>query len=64
MRMRDIRMNHLEQTIKDATVGANTKGRMKSLFNLMYKYAMKHEIVDKDYAALCDSDCVNSFSQN
>ncbi len=55
MRMRDIRVNHLEQTIKDATVGANTKGRMKILFNLMYKYAMKHEIVYKDYAALCDS---------
>lgn len=28
---------------------------MKSLFNLMYKYAMKHEIVDKNYAQLCDS---------
>lgn len=28
---------------------------MKSLFNLMYKYALKHEIVDKNYAALCDS---------
>lgn len=55
MRMKDIRVNHLEQTIKNATVGDNTKSRMKSLFNLMYKYAMKHEIVDKDYAALCDS---------
>lgn len=54
MRMRDIRVNHLEQTIKDATVGDSTKARMKSLFNLMYRYAMKHEIVDKDYAALCD----------
>ena len=55
MRMRDIRVNHLEQTIKDASVGDSTKARMKSLFNLMYRYAMKHEIVDKDYAALCDS---------
>ena len=55
MRMRDIRVNHLEQTIKDAQVGDNTKSRIKSLFNLMYKYAMKHEIVDKNYAQLCDS---------
>lgn len=55
MRMRDIRVNHLEQTINDAKVGDSTKARMKSLFNLMYRYAMKHEIVDKDYAALCDS---------
>lgn len=55
MRMKDIKVNHLEQTIKDATVGDNTKARMKSLFNLMYKYALKHEIVDKNYAAMCDS---------
>ena len=54
MRMRDIRVNHLEQTIKDAKVGDSTKGRIKSIFNLMYRYAMKHEIVDKDYSALCD----------
>jgi integrase len=55
MRMRDIRTAHLEDTIKNADVGDNTKSRMKSLFNQMYKYALKHEIVDKDYAALCDS---------
>lgn len=55
MRMKDIRVEHLEGAIRSADVGDNTKSRMKSLFNLMYKYALKHEIVDKDYAALCDS---------
>lgn len=55
MRMKDIRVNHLEQTLKNADVGDNTKVRMKSLFNLMYKYAMKHEVVDKNYAQLCDN---------
>lgn len=55
MPMKDIRVVHLEQAIKNATVGDNTKGRMKSLFNMMYKYCMKHEIVDKNYAELCDS---------
>lgn len=55
MPMKDIRVVHLEQTIKNATVSDNTKGRMKSLFNMMYKYCMKHEIVDKNYAELCDS---------
>ena len=55
MRFRDIRVNHLEQTIKDAAAGQPTKQRMKSLYNLMYKYALKHEIADKDYAALCNS---------
>lgn len=55
MRFKDIRANHLEQTIKDAKVGQSTKQRMKSLYNMLYKYALKYEICDKDYAALCDS---------
>lgn len=55
MRMKDIRANHLEETIKHANVGGSTKQRMKSLYNMMYKYAMKYEIADKDYAALCDA---------
>lgn len=55
MRMKDIRVEHLEGTIRDATVGSATKGRIKSLFNMMYRYAMKHEIVQKDYAQLCNA---------
>ena len=54
MRIKDVRVEHLEGTIHSANVGSSTKGRMKSLFNLMYKWAMKHELVDKNYAALCD----------
>jgi integrase len=38
--------------IKDAQVGESTKSRMKSLFNLMYKWCMIHEVVEKDYSAL------------
>lgn len=55
MRMKDIRVEHLEGTIRDATVGSATKGRIKSLFNMMYRCAMKHEIVQKDYAQLCNA---------
>ena len=55
MRMKDIRVEHLEGTIRDADVGSATKGRIKSLFNMMYRYAMKHEIVQKDYAQLCNA---------
>ncbi len=54
-RMKDIRTIHLEQTIKDATVGDTTKARMKSMFNLMFRFALKHDIVDKDYASLCNA---------
>lgn len=52
MRMRDIRVSHLEGTILNAQVGDSTKGRIKSLFNMMYRYALAHEICDKDYASL------------
>lgn len=52
MRFKDIRVNHLEGCIKDATVGDATKGRMKSLINLMYRFAIKYEITDKDYSAM------------
>jgi integrase len=54
LRMKEIKTIHLEEAIKNAVVGDSTKARMKSLFNLMYKYALKHDIVDKDYASLCE----------
>lgn len=55
MKFREIKTAHLECAIENAIVGSATKARMKSLFNLMYKYAIKHEIVDKNYAQYCDS---------
>lgn len=52
MRMRDIRVEHLQGAIKDAKVGEATKSRMKSLYNMMYRWCLIHEVVDKDYSAL------------
>ena len=52
MRMKDIRVSHLEGTIINADVGDSTKGRIKSLFNMMYKYAVAHDIVEKNYASV------------
>lgn len=52
VRFRDLRVSHLEGVIKDADVGDPTKQRMKSMFNMMYAFAMRHEIADKDYSAL------------
>ena len=54
-KFKDLRVIDLETTIQNAKVGDTTKARIKSMFNLIYRYAMKHEIVDKDYAALCNS---------
>lgn len=55
MRFKDIRPNHIEGTIENAEVGGATKSRMKSMYNLMYRYAIKYDIVDKNYAELCNS---------
>lgn len=52
MRMKDIRVSHLEGVILNAQVGDSTKGRMKSVFNMMYKFAIAHDIVEKDYASI------------
>lgn len=51
----DIRPSHIEGCISDAEVGGSTKQRMKSLCNMLYRYAIKYEIVSINYAELCDS---------
>lgn len=56
MRMRDIKVSHLEGTVLNADVGSATKSRIKSLFNMMYKYAVAHDICEKDYAAVMFSN--------
>ena len=55
IRFLDIRPNHIEGCIKDAKVGSSTKQRMKSLCNMLYRYALKYEIATVNYADLCDS---------
>lgn len=54
-KFKDLRVIDLETTIQNANVGDTTKARIKSMFNLIYRYAMKHELIDKDYASLCNS---------
>lgn len=70
MKMRDIRTYHLKECMDKGfvipTVGkdkgkkryatANTKSRMKSMYNLMFDYALEHEIVDKNYARIFNLD--------
>ena len=59
MRACDIRARHIKGCIENGiaiikgeerTPTASTKGRIKSLFNLMLDYALEYEIVDKNYA--------------
>lgn len=55
LRFLDVRPNHIEGCIVDAKVGGSTKQRMKSLCNMLYRYAIKYEIATVNYADMCDS---------
>lgn len=64
MKMRDIRLYHLQECMEKAFIipttgkekgkkrlsSAGSKARMKSMFNLMFDYAYAREIVDRNYA--------------
>lgn len=59
MRAKDIRARHIKGCIDNGAAvikgeehlpTANTKSRIKSLFNLMFDYAVEYEIIDKNYA--------------
>ena len=68
MRAKDVRARHMKGCMEEGyrieTKGkkkgekifasAGTKMRMKSLFNLMFDYALEYEIVDKNYARTFD----------
>lgn len=68
MRAKDVRARHIKGVMEDGyrieTRGpkkgeqvyptAGTKSRIKSLFNLMFDYALEYEIVDKNYARTFD----------
>lgn len=73
MRAKDVRARHIKGCMENGEVietrgpnkgqtkkaSAGTKTRMKSLFNLMFDYALEYEIVDRNYARTFDiSDAI------
>lgn len=68
MKIRDVRVYHLEECIRTASrvstrgkdrgslkkASADTKSRIKSVFNLMFDFAYKRELVDRNYARAFD----------
>lgn len=59
MRVADVRAKHLKRCIDGASregkgkiiqASANTKNRIKSIFNLMFDYANENDLVEKNYA--------------
>lgn len=59
MRACDVRARHIKGCMEEGTAivkgkeqspSAGTKSRIKSMFNLMFDYALEYEIVDRNYA--------------
>ncbi len=50
MKMNDIKTVHLQDWLDNLDVKPSTKGKFKSTLNQVFKYAIKNDIVDKNYA--------------
>ena len=59
LRVADVRTRHLKKCLENSFVivkgetrisSANTKARIKSIFNAMFDYAVEYEIINKNYA--------------
>lgn len=80
IRMRDIRVFHLKECMNNAYIIPETgkdkgtkrfatsgvKSRMKSMFNLLFDYALEHEIVSSNYARNfnLDNDIIEENAKN
>lgn len=51
IRFVDIRADHMKDVIKKCGRSYGTKRKIKILFNQLFKYAMEHDIVTKDYSS-------------
>ena len=51
MPFHNLRLNDLQQVIDHCGKNYPTLKKIRVLFNQLYSYAMKHEIVSKDYSA-------------
>ena len=52
--MKDIRLTHLQGVIDECGMAHPTRAVIKTLFRVLYKYAMKNDIVEKDYSIYVD----------
>ncbi len=50
MKMRDIRAIHMEQVMNNLTVGFKAQAMVKTLWSQLFKYAIEHDIVQKNYS--------------
>ena len=50
LKMREIRSSHMEQIMQTTEFGHQSQTKMKSLWGQVFKYAMEHDIIQKNYA--------------
>lgn len=50
MKMRDIRANHMENIMQTMEGGFQSQTRLKTFWGQLFKYAMEHDIIQKNYA--------------
>lgn len=50
LKMRDIRSSHMEDIMKTTEFGHQSQVKMKSLWLQVFKYALEHDITQKNYA--------------
>lgn len=50
MKMRDIRASHLEHIMTTVEGGHQLQSRLKTFWGLVFKYAMEHDIIQKNYS--------------
>ena len=50
MKMRDIRTSHLEEIMQNLGHGFQTQSRLKTFWGQLFRYAMEHDIVQKNYS--------------
>ena len=50
MKMRDIRTAHLESIMENLNLGYQVQSRLKTFWGQMFKYAMEHDIIQKNYS--------------
>lgn len=53
-RFRDIKLNDLQWVIDNCGMAHPTRASIKTLFNVLFSYAIQHDITDKNYAQFVD----------
>lgn len=54
MRFKDIRLTHLQAVIDNCGMAYPTRAVIRTLFRVLFKFAMKNDIVEKDYSQYID----------